>query len=235
MKILAIDTSTYTLSIGLSDGDVVLAEQVTNVKKNHSTRVMPAIEALMSEVGMKPRDLNKIVVANGPGSYTGVRIGVTIAKTLAWTLNIPITAVSGLASLAASAPLIEGLVCPMFDARREQVFTGLYRLSNGLVESVKEDQNVPVVDWCQELLRMGEPVLFVGQESIIYEQVIAEVMGNAAAFAGKSVPYTRPAALLSLASGMEQDPSQVVPNYARLAEAEANWLKANEKKEKSDE
>lgn len=235
MKILAIDTSTYTLSIGLSDGDVVLAEQVTNVKKNHSIRVMPAIEALMNEVGMKPRDLNKIVVANGPGSYTGVRIGVTIAKTLAWTLNIPITAVSGLASLAASAPLIEGLVCPMFDARREQVFTGLYRLSNGLVELVKEDQNVPVVDWCQELLRMGEPVLFVGQESIIYEQVIAEIMGSAAVFAGKSVPYTRPGALLSLAPGMEQDPSQVVPNYARLAEAEANWLKANEKKEKPDE
>ncbi|WP_018395464.1 tRNA (adenosine(37)-N6)-threonylcarbamoyltransferase complex dimerization subunit type 1 TsaB [Bacillus sp. 37MA] len=235
MKILAIDTSTYTLSIGLSDGDVILAEQVTNVKKNHSIRVMPAIEALMSEVDMKPVDLNKIVVANGPGSYTGVRIGVTIAKTLAWTLHIPITAVSGLASLAASAPLIEGLVCPMFDARRGQVFTGLYRLSNGLVKSVKEDQNVPVVDWCQELLKIGEPVLFVGQESIIHEQVIAEIMGSAAAFAGKSVPYTRPAALLSLASGMEQDPSQVVPNYARLAEAEANWRKANEKKEKSDE
>lgn len=235
MKILAIDTSTYTLSIGLADGDVILAEQITNVKKNHSIRVMPAIEALMSEVDMKPGDLNKIIVANGPGSYTGVRIGVTIAKTLAWTLNIPLTAVSGLASLAASAPLIEGLVCPIFDARRGQVFTGLYRLSNGSVESLKEDQNVLIADWCQELLSIGEPVLFVGQESIIHEPIIAKLMGNAAVFAGKSVPYTRPAALLAFTSGIEQDPSQVVPNYARLAEAEAKWLKANEKKAKSDE
>ncbi|OLN21508.1 tRNA (adenosine(37)-N6)-threonylcarbamoyltransferase complex dimerization subunit type 1 TsaB [Domibacillus antri] len=236
MKVLAIDTSTYTLSVGVSDGDVILAEQVTNVKKNHSVRVMPAIEALMNEVEMKPGDLDKIVVANGPGSYTGVRIGVTIAKTLAWTLQIPLTAVSGLASLAASAPLIEGLVCPVFDARRGQVFTGLYRLSNGFVETVKEDRNVLITDWCQELISIGEPVLFVGQESVQHEKVIAEIMGSAAAFAGKSVPYTRPAALISLGQSADsQDPEQVIPYYARLAEAEAKWLEANEKRAQSSE
>ncbi|OMP67982.1 tRNA (adenosine(37)-N6)-threonylcarbamoyltransferase complex dimerization subunit type 1 TsaB [Domibacillus epiphyticus] len=236
MNILAIDTSTYTLSIGLSDGDTMLAEQVTNVKKNHSVRVMPAIESLMNEVEMRPDELDKIIVANGPGSYTGVRIGVTIAKTLAWTLQIPITAVSGLASLAASAPLIQGLVCPIFDARRGQVFTGLYRLSNGFVETVKEDRNIPIVDWCHELIEMDEPVLFVGQESVLHEKVIAELMGSAAAFAGNSVPYTRPAALISLGqSAQHQDPAVVIPNYARLAEAEAKWLESNAKKDKSSE
>ncbi|WP_046181244.1 tRNA (adenosine(37)-N6)-threonylcarbamoyltransferase complex dimerization subunit type 1 TsaB [Domibacillus tundrae] len=230
MKTLAIDTSTYTLSIGLADGDVILAEQVTNVKKNHSVRVMPAIQSLMNDVEIKPEDLEKIIVANGPGSYTGVRIGVTIAKTLAWTLNIPIAAVSSLASLAASAPVIDGLVCPIFDARRGRVFTGLYRLSNGTVETMIEDRNVLVTDWCEELLQQNEKILFVGQESILHEKTIAEQMGESAVFAGKAVPYTRPAALLTLGKETENNPAEVVPNYARLAEAEAKWLEANEKK-----
>jgi len=230
LKTLAIDTSTYTLSIGLADGDSILAEQVTNVKKNHSVRVMPAIQALMNEVEIMPGDLEKIIVSNGPGSYTGVRIGVTIAKTLAWTLNIPIAAVSGLASLAASAPVIDGLVCPVFDARRGRVFTGLYRLSNGSVQTILEDQNVSVTEWCEELLLQNEPVLFVGQESGIHKEEIAGKMGERAVFADKAVPYTRPAALLMLGANEESDPSEVVPNYARLAEAEAKWMEANEKK-----
>ncbi|WNS80388.1 tRNA (adenosine(37)-N6)-threonylcarbamoyltransferase complex dimerization subunit type 1 TsaB [Domibacillus sp. DTU_2020_1001157_1_SI_ALB_TIR_016] len=230
MKTLAIDTSTYTLSIGLADGDVILAEQVTNVKKNHSIRVMPAIQTLMNEADIKPEDLEKIIVTNGPGSYTGVRIGVTIAKTLAWTLNIPLAAVSGLASLAASAPVVDGLVCPVFDARRGRIFTGLYRLSNGAVQPVLEDRNVSVAEWCTELLLQKEPVLFVGQESKIHEKVIAEQMGEQAVFAGRAVPYTRPAALLALGAAVESNPTEVVPNYARLAEAEAKWIEANEKK-----
>lgn len=230
MKTLAIDTSTYTLSIGLADGDSILAEQVTNVKKNHSVRIMPAIQALMNEVEIMPGDLEKIIVSNGPGSYTGVRIGVTIAKTLAWTLNIPIAAVSGLASLAASAPVIDGLVCPVFDARRGRVFTGLYRLSNGSLQTILEDRNVSVTEWCEELLLQNEPVLFVGQESGIHKEEITGKMGERAVFADKAVPYTRPAALLMLGADGESDPSEVVPNYARLAEAEAKWMEANEKK-----
>lgn len=235
MKTLAIDTSTYTLSLGLADGDTLLAEQTTNVKKNHSVRVMPAIESIMNEVDLKPEDLEKIVVANGPGSYTGVRIGVTIAKTLSWTLKIPITAVSGLASLAASAPFTEKLVCPIFDARRGQVFTGLYKISGDRAETVLNDQNILVTDWCKKLLDVNEPVLFVGQESVIHEKAIAEIMGDKAVFAGKTVPYTRPAALLALGNGIGQKPAEVVPNYARLAEAEAKWLEANEKKENDSE
>lgn len=235
MKTLAIDTSTYTLSIGLADGEILLAEQVTNIKKNHSVRVMPAIQELMKEVDIQPEELEKIVVANGPGSYTGVRIGVTIAKTLAWTLNIPVTAVSGLASLAASALFTEKLVCPIFDARRGQVFTGLYQLRNGKIETIKEDRNVLITDWCKELIEIAQPVLFVGQESVLHEPVISEIMGEKAFFAGKTVPYTRPAALLALGKGAPQDPEIIVPNYARLAEAEVKWLEANEKKANNSE
>ena len=119
MKVLSIDTSNYVLGIGLLDGDSVVGEYISNIKKNHSVRVMPAIQTLMDECNIKPGDLSKIVVAEGPGSYTGVRIGVTIAKTLAWTLNIPMSGVSSLEVSAASAGrYFDGYISPIRDARK---------------------------------------------------------------------------------------------------------------------
>ena len=90
---------------------------------------------------MKPADLDKIVVAKGPGSYTGVRIGVTIAKTFAWTLNIPLVGISSLEALAAGVGRhFDGFISPLFDARRGQIYTGLYQFKNGQLESVIQDQ-----------------------------------------------------------------------------------------------
>ena len=99
---------------------------------------MPTVEALMKECGVSPSELSKIVVAKGPGSYTGVRIGVTIAKTLAWTLSIPISAVSSLETLAANGQYFDGYISPLFDARRGQVYTGLYMFEK--VRSKKSNQ-----------------------------------------------------------------------------------------------
>ena len=128
MNVLAIDTSNYSLGIALVNQEQVIGEYITNMKKNHSIRVMPAIEKLMQDCEMKPTDVEKIVVAKGPGSYTGVRIGVTIAKTLAWTLNIPLVGISSLEALAAGAGrYFDGCISPLFDARRGQIYTGLYQ------------------------------------------------------------------------------------------------------------
>src|SRR5574342_1006942 len=128
MTVLAIDTSNYALGVALLEENQVLGEYITNLKKNHSVRIMPAIQTLMKDCERVPADLTKIVVAEGPGSYTGVRIGVTIAKTLAWTLNIPMSGVSSLEVAAASAGrYFDGYVSPFFDARRGQIYTGLYK------------------------------------------------------------------------------------------------------------
>lgn len=140
MTILAIDTSNYTLGIALLREDTVIAEYITYLKKNHSVRAMPAVHSLLNECDMTPQDLSKIVVAKGPGSYTGVRIGVTLAKTLAWSLHIPISPVSSLEALAANGRHFDGLISPIFDARRGQVYTGLYEYKNGLLEQVEPDQ-----------------------------------------------------------------------------------------------
>ena len=118
MNILAIDTSNRPMSVALYHNEIPLIEHTLNSKRNHSVQLMPAIEYLMKEVNLQPKDLSKIVVANGPGSYTGLRIGVTTAKTLAWSLNIPLVTVSSLELVAANLIYSNGLVCSFFDARQ---------------------------------------------------------------------------------------------------------------------
>src|SRR5699024_7924631 len=94
MRVLAIDTSNQTMSVAVKEGEFVVGELTTHIKRNHSERLMPAIENLMNEVGWTPSSLDRIAVAQGPGSYTGLRIGVTVAKTLAWTLQKELVGVS---------------------------------------------------------------------------------------------------------------------------------------------
>ncbi|CAM4038090.1 tRNA (adenosine(37)-N6)-threonylcarbamoyltransferase complex dimerization subunit type 1 TsaB [Mesobacillus zeae] len=232
MKILSIDTSNYVLGIGLLDDNVVMGEYISNLKKNHSVRVMPAIQSLMEECSVAPGDLTKIVVAKGPGSYTGVRIGVTIAKTLAWTLNIPIAGVSSLEVLAASAGrYFDGFISPLFDARRGQIYTGLYQFKDGSIRKVIEDQLVMASDWALRLNEMQADVLFAGNDLGIHQQAITEALGARAKFTGPTGNNPRPGELAVLGSQREAEPvHEFVPNYIRLAEAEAKWIEAQNKK-----
>jgi tRNA threonylcarbamoyladenosine biosynthesis protein TsaB len=228
MKVLSIDTSNYVLGIGLLDGETVLGEYISNIKKNHSVRVMPAIQTLMEECNIKPGDLSKIVVAEGPGSYTGVRIGVTIAKTMAWTLKIPLSGVSSLEVAASSAGrYFDGYVSPFFDARRGQIYTGLYRFENQILQVVKNDQLVMSADWVKTLNEMDSRILFTSNDLKLHEEVIKEELGDKAIFAAITEQNPRPAELAFLGRDKEAvDLHTFVPNYIRLVEAEANWLKA---------
>ncbi|WP_226647574.1 tRNA (adenosine(37)-N6)-threonylcarbamoyltransferase complex dimerization subunit type 1 TsaB [Mesobacillus subterraneus] len=232
MKVLSIDTSNYVLGIGLLDGETVMGEYISNIKKNHSVRVMPAIQTLMEECNIKPAELSKIVVAEGPGSYTGVRIGVTIAKTMAWSLKIPLSGVSSLEVAAASAGrYFDGYVSPFFDARRGQIYTGLYKFENQLLETVKNDRLVMSADWVKQLNEMDSRILFTSNDLKLHEKVIKEELGDKAVFAAVTELNPRPAELALL--GRDKDGVDLhtfVPNYIRLAEAEANWLKAQETK-----
>ena len=228
MKILSIDTSNYALGIGLIDDTQVMGEYISNLKKNHSVRVMPAIETLMGECGVKPGDLSKIVVAKGPGSYTGVRIGVTIAKTLAWTLNIPLSGVSSLEVLAASSGrYFNGYLSPLFDARRGQIYTGLYQFRDSLLETVYDDRLVMADEWAETLQSLDGNILFSGNDLNIHKQTIGDRLGERAVWAEITEHNPRPAELALLGKDREaEDPHHFVPNYIRLAEAEAKWLEA---------
>ncbi|MBO9131415.1 tRNA (adenosine(37)-N6)-threonylcarbamoyltransferase complex dimerization subunit type 1 TsaB [Bacillus sp. 165] len=229
MKVLAIDTSNYTMGVALLDGDTVVGEIITNLKKNHSVRLMPAIEQLMKECEIKPNQLEKIVVASGPGSYTGVRIGVTVAKTMAWSLNIPIVGVSSLAVLAANGSYFSGYICPLFDARRQQVYTGLYEYTGETITIIEEDQIILIEDWLQQLKELDTPILFLGNDVSIHQSIIRDTLGERAVFAKAPEYNPRPSELAFLGLKKEEQPVHAfVPNYIRLAEAEANWI-ANQK------
>ncbi|MGG0738658.1 tRNA (adenosine(37)-N6)-threonylcarbamoyltransferase complex dimerization subunit type 1 TsaB [Niallia taxi] len=236
MKILAIDTSNLVLGIAIIDQDKVIGEYITNLKKNHSVRAMPAIEMLMKECDVSPTDLTKIVVAKGPGSYTGVRIGVTIAKTLAWTLNIPLVGVSSLQVLAASAGRhFPGSVSPLFDARRGQIYTGLFKFTNGNVEQLEKDQLILAKDWVSRLSSEQEKVLFTGNDLSIHKELFETELKEIAVFADYADFNPRPSVLARLGQAMEaEEVHPFTPNYIRLVEAEANWLKANNKELKEE-
>lgn len=232
MKVLAIDTSNYALGIAVIDEEKVIGEYITNVKKNHSVRVMPAIETLLNDCDLAAKDLSKIVVAKGPGSYTGVRIGVTIAKTLAWTLGIPLVGVSSLKIHAAAVGrYFDGLVSPLFDARRGQIYTGLYQFREGKLMTVCDDHLLLSKDWAANLTKRTEPILFVGNDLPIHQEVLQKELGEQAIFASITEQNPRPAELALLGSNLEgEDVHSFVPNYIRLAEAESKWLAANKSK-----
>ncbi len=230
MKILAIDSATTVMGVAVTDQGKVLSEYTTNLKRNHSIRLMPAIEQVMKDADLAPQDIDRIAASIGPGSYTGVRIGVSIAKTLAWSLKKELVGISTLACMAQNGALFNGILAPFFDARRDRVYSGLYTMGTKGVESEAPDQIRSVEDWLDELAKRSEPILFISHELAPLEARISERLGSRAFFAPDSLSYPRPSELAALAS--EAPPVQsihhFVPEYLQMAEAEAKW-QANQK------
>ena len=214
MKVLAFDTSSKALSLAILEDKQVLAETMINIKKNHSITLMPAIDFLMASLDWTPKDLDRIVVAEGPGSYTGLRIAVATAKTLAHTLNIELV---GMSSLLALVPYQqEGLFVPLMDARRNNVYAGFY-------ENAKPVMPEAHLSFAEVLEKVtdAEQVTFVGEVGPFVEQ-IQEQLPQA------SYQETLPnAANLALWAWDKKADSlhDFVPNYLKRVEAEENWLK----------
>ena len=214
MKVLAFDTSSKALSLAILEDKQVLAETTINIKKNHSITLMPTIDFLMESLDWTPKDLDRIVVAEGPGSYTGLRIAVATAKTLAHTLNIELV---GMSSLLALVPYQqEGLFVPLMDARRNNVYAGFYENA----KPVMPEAHLPF-EQVIELIKGASQVTFVGEVGPFVEQIQAHLPRT-------NYKETLPNAanLALLAWDKEADSlHDFVPNYLKRVEAEENWLK----------
>ena len=211
MNILAIDTSTNVLGVGLANEEKIIGEYITNIKRNHSTRVLPAIDFLLRDVGYETQDIDKIVVAEGPGSYTGLRIGVTIGKTLAWTLQIPIAGVSSLKAMAANARYFPGYIAPIMDARRGNIFTGLYQyVDDQLVQKI-EDQHTSAEEWAQNLKEMDRPILFIGNDLPLHKETFQAILQENVRFASVPINNQRPGELALL--GKDEPEPMCIPLY----------------------
>lgn len=218
MKVLAFDTSSKALSLAILEDKQVLAETMINIKKNHSITLMPAIDFLMGSLDWTPKDLDRIVVAQGPGSYTGLRIAVATAKTLAHTLKIELVGVSSLLALVPEQA--EGLVIPIMDARRNNVYAGFYQSG----QPVQPEAHLPLAEVLEMAGAANQPVTFVGETAAFAEQIKA-------ALPQATIQPTLPDATAIGRLGLDlpaQSIHDFVPNYLKRVEAEENWLKTHQ-------
>ncbi|EHO52284.1 tRNA (adenosine(37)-N6)-threonylcarbamoyltransferase complex dimerization subunit type 1 TsaB [Lentilactobacillus kisonensis] len=229
MKILAIDTSNRPLSVAVMDDDNLLAETTLTTHRKHAEFLMPVIEDLVKKADLVPTDLDRVVVAAGPGSYTGIRMAVTAAKTIAATLHIELTMVSSLLTLCLNVSRPNVFLNPIFDGRNQNMFTGLYKLDDtNRPVTVIEDQHTNLTDWVKLLNHYDEKIMIMG-DTAAFESQLRESLADRLIIADKLTDIPNAARLgnygRSLAPVSNID--AVVPRYLRLTKAEADWQKVH--------
>jgi tRNA threonylcarbamoyladenosine biosynthesis protein TsaB len=232
MRILALDTSTLTGSIALIDApntgedasEKILAEETLRIESTHSEKLMPSLERLLREFGLSARDLNGIAIALGPGSFTGLRIGVATVKGLAYAAGIPAVGVPTLDALAQNVLFAPGQVCVLLDARKKEVYASLFRGNGSALKKITPDWVLPPEELCS---RITEETLFIGNGCEVYGGVIRGRLGPLARFAPPafSLPRAAHVARLSIPkfhNGEVLDLFSFIPIYIRRSEAEIN-------------
>jgi len=223
MRILAVETATPQGSIALADDSGVLVEIQSPEGMAHARWLMPAIEQLFRETGLSLEEIDGLAVSAGPGSFTGLRIGLSTAKGLALAAGKPVVAVPTLDALARPVPSRRRLLCPILDARKKEVYAAFFHPDGkGGLTRQTDDLALPP-DRLAE--RIAEPVLFAGNGIDPYRQVLEAVLGRRALFASKRFHFPRARAvaelgLIRLAGGRADALESLEPRYVRLSEAE---------------
>ncbi len=229
MKVLAIETSTLSGGAALLDGDELVGEYTLNVRTTHSERLLGAVDRLLQDAGWTPEALEGLVVAVGPGSFTGLRIGVSTVKALAFSLKIPVAAVSTLEAMARALPFARHPVCPVLDARKSEVYAALFHWEGVRLVRDWEDQALAPEDLCRRLVEAAAPsagpVIFVGDGVRVCGVRFKEQFGPRALFApaARQLPSAACVGELGgarLRAGEVVDPIALAPCYLRPSEAE---------------
>ena len=228
MKILAFETSAKAASAALTENGKLLAESYQNTGMTHSQTLMVMAQDLLKQCGLTARDVDAVAVANGPGSFTGVRIGVAAAKGFAWGREIPCVGVSTLEAMALTLGAWQGYVCPVMDARRSQVYNALFHVSRGKLERIREDRAISLADLGEELKNLEEPIFLVGDGSnLCYNTLLETVTGLVLPPEHRMHQRASGVALAAealLAAGGTFSGAELVPNYLRLSQAERERL-----------
>jgi tRNA threonylcarbamoyladenosine biosynthesis protein TsaB len=228
MRLLAVETSTPTGAVALLEDGRVVAESRLSVEGTHGGRLLATIDGLLGAAGWTVRGLDGLAIAVGPGSFTGLRIGISTVKGLAFATGTPLVAVPTLPALAWSLPFAAYPLCPVLDARKGEVYAGLFGTARGRLERLGPDRAVGPRALAEELA--GEPgpagrVIFLGDGVAIYGEVFTDILGEAACLAPPG--FRLPSAVSVGALGMEAlargevvDPAALTPIYLRPSEAE---------------
>ncbi len=228
MLVFGIDTCCMAATAAVVNEKVMVAQTVINQSKTHSQIMMPQIEQMLKSAEVDPGDIDAFAAAVGPGSFTGVRIGVATAKAMAQAVKKPCIAVSTLEALAFSSACFDGIISPILDARRGQVYNALFRGGREL-HRLCEDRALALEELLRELCSAGEKVLFMGDGTLVFEQEIREALGDKAYFAPMVTKLNLGGAvaeigLSRLLKGEVLGYSELVPEYIRLSQAEREQL-----------
>ncbi len=226
MKLLAVETSTLTGAVALLDGDTVVAECRLNIAVTHSERLLAAVDHTLGAARWTLGDVEGLVVAVGPGSFTGLRIGVSTVKSLAFATGTPLIGVPTLDALAWTLPFAAHPVCPILDAKKDEVYAALYRTEAGWLERLTEYRALAPETLAAELTqeRRG-PVIFLGDGVAPFAPILTRILGRDARFAPPGCWLPSAATLgelgrRALTRGERADPAALVPLYVRRSEAE---------------
>ena len=237
MRILGIESASLVASVAIVTDDVITAEYTVNLKKTHSQTLLPMIDEIVKMLEVPLESIDAIAVSGGPGSFTGLRIGSATAKGLGLALNKPLIHVPTVDGLAYNVFGCEDIICPIMDARRNQVYTGIYTFSKkagekegrNLVEPVfqviKMQMAVSIEELAERLNRYRRPVVFLGDGVPVYENVLAEKLTVPYSFAPAYMNRQRAAVVGTLAiqyykSGKFETAEEHRPDYLRVSQAE---------------
>ena len=233
MLILAFETSAKAASVALTENGKLLGESYQNTGLTHSQTLMVMAEDLLKQCGKAVSDLTAVAVAEGPGSFTGVRIGVAAAKGLAWGAQLPCYGVSTLEAMAVSLGIYEGYVCACMDARRSQVYNAVFRVSQGGISRIAEDRAISLAELGEELKALNVPVYLVGDGAVLTHRTLSgEVPGLI--LPPEHRLHQRAVGVALLAEQMAQngesgDGNRLTPNYLRLSQAERERMEKQKK------
>ena len=224
MLILAFETTAKAGSVALLEDGKLLAESYQNTGLTHSQTLMVMAEDMLKAAGKTMADVSAVAVAEGPGSFTGVRIGVAAAKGLAWGGEIPCYGVSTLESMARTLGAYQGYISPVMDARRSQVYNSLFYVNHGTLERRCEDRAIALSDLAEELKALEEPVFLVGDGSNLTFHTLKDTIPNLVLPAEHRMHQRASGVALAaaekIAAGDPGDGAALTPNYLRLSQAE---------------
>ncbi len=224
MLILAFETSAKAGSVALWQDGKLLGESYQNTGLTHSQTLLSMAESLIASCGCTPQDMTAAAVAAGPGSFTGVRIGVAAAKGFAWGLEIPCCGVSTLEAMAEGMGIYDGYVLPVMDARRSQVYNAIFKAERGVLSRICEDRAISLADLFRDLKSLDSPIYLVGDGSILTYNTLKEQLPSLI-LPPEHRMHQRAAGVAMVAERMLQsgnacDAAALTPNYLRLSQAE---------------
>ena len=235
MLILAFETSAKAASVALADGTKLLGEAYQNTGLTHSQTLLPMAQELLKSCGYTPEQVEAVAVAAGPGSFTGIRISVAAAKGFAWGKQLPCCGVSTLEAMARSLGAYRGLVVPVMDARRNQVYTATFLAEEGNLSRLCEDRAISLQELGEELKNVAQPIFLVGDGSNLCYNTLKDAVPELILPPEHRMHQRASGVALvaadRLAAGETCDGAALNPNYLRLSQAERERLE-REKTEK---